>query len=202
VANETQLIGGFNSIISNFFLDVFSKEIIYNGKKIKNLSLETYTHEDEFYVSTHAEKVLLSDSVFMDSLVTTFRARNDSIIYSINWQNDNKDVRNYGDFEGYLSIYSPQRMELKFDHGTLAINDTLWWINESNLLRIDSSEFDFHEVTLYNESQAINVNGKITKNITDTLHIGFSNFDLAGLRPILRRIKIDADGQINGDPVI
>jgi hypothetical protein len=199
VANETQLIGGFNSIISNFFLDVFSKEIIYNGKKIKNLSLETYTHEDEFYVSTHAEKVLLSDSVFMDSLVTTFRARNDSIIYSINWQNDNKDVRNYGDFEGYLSIYSPQRMELKFDHGTLAINDTLWWINESNLLRIDSSEFDFHEVTLYNESQAINVNGKITKNITDTLHIGFSNFDLAGLRPILRRIKIDADGQINGE---
>ncbi|MCD4729261.1 MAG: translocation/assembly module TamB, partial [Bacteroidales bacterium] len=174
-------------------------EIIYNGKKTKNLSLETYTHEDEFYVSANADKVLLSDSVFMDSLITTFRARNDSVIYAINWQNDNKDVQNYGDFDGYLSISSPQKMELKFDHGTLAINDTLWWIKESNLLRIDSSELDFHEVTLYNEAQAIKVNGKITENITDTLHIGFSNFNLAGLRPILRRIKIDADGQINGE---
>lgn len=199
VANETQLIGGFNSTISNFFLDVFSEEIIYNGKKIKNLSVETYTHEDEFYVSIHAKKVLLSDSVFMDSLITIFRARNDSIIYSINWQNDNKDVQNYGDFEGYLSIFSPQKMELKIDHGTLALNDKLWWIKESNLMQIDSSQLDFHEVALYNEVQEIKVNGKIAENTSDTLQIGFSNFDLAGLRPILRRIKIDADGQINGE---
>ena len=199
IANETQIIGGFNSIIDNFFLDVFSKEIIYNGKIIKNLSLETYTHEDGFYVSTHAKKVLLSDSIFMDSLITSVRARNDSVIYTINWQNDDKYVQNYGDIGGYLSFNSRENMELKFYHGTIAINDTLWWINESNLLSIDSTELDFHEITMYNNYQAVKINGKISENTGDTLIIGFSDFNLSGLRPVLRQLKIDAEGKIDGE---
>ncbi len=54
-------------------------------------------------------------------------------------------------------------------------------------------------MAFYNEEQAIRLNGKITENSSDTLQIGFSNFDLEGLQPILRRIKIDASGQIEGE---
>ncbi len=97
IANESQLVGGFNSTINNFFLDAYSSEVIYDGTRIENLSFETYTHEEEFYASTVAEKVLLSDSIYMDNLITTFRARNDSIFFAINWENKNQHFDDYGD---------------------------------------------------------------------------------------------------------
>lgn len=199
IAKESQLVGGYNSIINNFFLDVYSEEIKYNGTVAKNLSLETYTHEDGFFASTMADKILLSDSIYMDNVKTTFRARNDSVLFAINWDNENQNYDDHGEFEGYLSIFNPRKMELKFDQGTLTINDMLWKINSSNLLQIDSTQIDFQNVAFSNDVQAINVNGKITENTSDTLQIGFADFDLELLQPLLRRIKIDAGGQINGE---
>jgi len=198
IADETQLIGGFNSIIKNLFLDAYSSEIVYNKTVVKNLSLETYTHEDGFFVSTMAEKVLLTDSIYMDSLKMTFRARNDSVFYAIDWQNDNQRFEDYGDFEGYLSIFSPYKMKLKFNQGNLALNNKLWQIEESNLIQIDSTDLNFQKIGMSSYEQAVYIEGKITENLNDTLEIGFNNFDLITLQPLLRQIKIDADGQING----
>lgn len=199
IANETQLIGGFNSVINNFFLDAYSNEVIINDININNISLETYAHEEEFYASTIAEKIFFSDSIYMDSIVATFKGKNDTVFYAINWENDNQAFDDYGIFNGYLSIFSPKKMELRFDQGELVLNEQLWTILESNLLKVDSTQIEFLDIALYSDLQAIQINGKVSESSSDTLNIEFSNFDMEGLQPIFRRIKIDADGRINGE---
>ncbi len=47
--------------------------------------------------------------------------------------------------EGYLSIFNPNKMELKFEKSDLVINDKLWKIKESNLLQIDTTQLDFQK---------------------------------------------------------
>lgn len=199
VSSGTHLTGGFNSQIGNLFFDASGDELILFGKKINRWDAEFHISQDKILLNTYAHHVYLSDSLQVDSLKTILTAAKDTLLFSVQWNNNNWETSNYGVLDGYLAFEGQKKMKLKFDKGNIVINDSLWQINSSNLITIDSTDYQFNNMGISSALQALNVNGKLSDNPGDTLVVGFENFNLSSADKFTLRAGIDLDGIINGN---
>jgi len=198
VSQGTKIIGGYNSQINNLFLEGESPVIEYQGKKLENVFMDFYIEDNQLLLSTGSEKLFLSDTINIDSLNILCKAKNDSIHYSISWQNFEHKQDNYADLNGYLAFLGNNKMEFKFNKADITIADTLWSVSPDNLLSIDSNNILFNNLTFNSKVQGVKIDGVVSGNENDTLLLGFDNFDLSNLDLLMRRINIDLDGSING----
>ncbi len=125
VSQGTKIIGGYNSQINNLFLEGESPVIEYQGKKLENVFMDFYIEDNQLLLSTGSEKLFLSDTINIDSLNILCKAKNDSIHYSISWQNFEHKQDNYADLNGYLAFLGNNKMEFKFNKADITIADTL-----------------------------------------------------------------------------
>ncbi len=196
LAEGTQLTGGFNSRISNIFMEGTSDEIIYQGRKFENWKMDFHERDDILFLSNHFNKIFLTDSLSIDSTFIKLEARNDSIQYAVSWK-DNTN-HNFGDLEGYVSILNEKKIELRIEKGRLGLNDTIWNVNPLNYLRIDTTSIYFNNLGFSSNDQGLKVNGKLSHNPSDSLFVNFTDFKLANLNPFLSLLKLEVSGTING----
>jgi hypothetical protein len=198
VSPGTQITGGYNSQIENIFVDGNSEEIIYLGRKLINWNFDFYARQKELYLKTMSEKLMLTDSLYIDSLQLVCAAYNDSLHYKINWNNKNKQLKSQGDLQGYFALLGKNRMEFKLDKGQVVIADTTWRVNPANLIKVDTNFVEFRNLAFTSRHQGVQVNGKISPLPSDTLMLGFKDFDFSNFDLLLKEVDVDIDGQIDG----
>jgi hypothetical protein len=198
IAAGTRITGGFNSEIENLFFDAGSDEITLFGTKLTRWSAEFHIEKDKIMLDTRAGQLFLSDSMQVDSLSVLATAAKDTVIFSVNWVNDRWENSNYGNIHGYVVIDDSKRMRLKFDKGDISVNDSLWVIEPTSLLTIDSGSFQFDNITFSNGMQILSLDGHLSENPADTVVISFSKFNLSNTDKLLENSGIDLDGIIDG----
>jgi len=199
VSPNTVFTGGFNTRINNLFLDGHSPQIIYNGNEIKNWDFDFYIHENEIRLTTGCERLVLTDTLGLDSINIYCAARNDSILYSINWDNIVTTPSNTGNISGFVDFENKHKYKLKFDHADITIADSLWKVSPDNFLSVDTGFIQFKDFAFSNLNQSIGLNGIISLNPNDSILVSFKNFDLENLKIALERMRMDMDGVINGN---
>ncbi len=197
VAPETTISGGFNTRIDNIFMEGSSDEIVYKGKKFKKWTMEFNEENDKLILSNKFDKIFLSDSLNIDSTHILLAARNDTVRYSVFW----KDIsnKNFGDIEGFVSIFNPKKMELKIEKGIIGVNDTLWKVNRANYLGIDTNSIYFNDIGFSSKGQMIKVQGKLSSNPIDSVFVDFTDFKLTNFNPVLKQLNVELSGSINGE---
>jgi hypothetical protein len=199
IAKGTRITGGFNSKINNLFLDASSDEISYSGIRFAKIKAELIGKDNDLLLTTFTEQIFITESLSVDSLHSSVTAGGDSLLYVIKWNNQNWETSNYGDLEGQLVFFSPKDMEFQLKRGEIVINDTIWEINPSNSLRIDSTSIGFRNVGLTSYNQGVFLDGKISNHPEDTLTARFEHFNLSNTDQFLSKSGIDIDGMINGN---
>ncbi len=199
IAPGTRITGGFNSKINNLFMDAGSSEIIYSGIKFKNFNAELLVQNNDLVLTTFSDQVLITDSISIDSIKSSFSLAGDTISFAMKWNNQNWETSNYGDLAGNFVFFSPTDMKFKLTRGEIVINDTIWEINPANNLKIDSTSLTFSNFGLNTSEQGLFLNGKISHNPVDTLTINFDRFNLSNSDKFFIKSGIDLDGLINGN---
>ncbi|RLD58932.1 MAG: hypothetical protein DRJ05_07180, partial [Bacteroidetes bacterium] len=199
VSPNTIFTGGFNTRINNLFMDGRSPGIIYNGTEIKNWDFDFYIHENEIRLTTGCERLVLSDTLGLDSLYLYCAARNDSLLYSINWDNKGITPSNIGNIAGFVDFDNKDRYKMKFDRADITIADSVWRVDPDNFLSVDTGFIQFNDFTFSNLNQSIGLDGIVSSNPYDSILISFDNFDLKNLKIALERMRVDMDGVINGN---
>jgi hypothetical protein len=199
VMPNTVFTGGFNTHINNLFVDGRSPKIIFKGSKLKNWNFDFYFHENEIRMNTGCERLVFSDTLGIDSLKFIAAARNDSVFYSLGWDNEGVSPTNKGDIRGFVNFDNRHKYQLKLQRADITIANSLWQVSKDNYLLVDTGFIHFNDFGFRNREQSIHLNGVISPNPLDSMQVAFEQFDLANLDIVLKRIRMDMGGVINGN---
>jgi hypothetical protein len=87
-------------------------------------------------------------------------------------------------------------MDVALFPSTLALNDMLWSLSESNV-RIEDKRYTINNFTLENEQQQLHINGVISPSTGDTLRCGLRNLSV---EPLMRTLPnpLELSGNVSG----
>jgi hypothetical protein len=199
IAERSNISGGFNSRLKNFYFNGQSSEISYGGITLINWYTGFALSDEFIQFTTGSEEIFFSDTLRADSPKLILTADNNTISYQFSWHDYESSSLTRGDLDGDLKFLGKTRFRLSFNKADIVFADTLWRISPENFVIIDTNYIRFDNFSLATGSQRIHVHGAITTNPIDTLSIEMVRFDLSNFDIILRNSGIDLDGMIDGN---
>jgi len=198
VAERTNISGGYNSRLQNFFFNGHSPEINYGGVTLNNWYCGFAISDEFIQFTTGSEEVFLSDTLRAESPKLILTADNNNIHYQVSWHDFENMSFTRGELDGEFQLLGKTRFKLSFNKADIVFADTLWRISPENFVILDTNYLRFDNFSLATASQRIHVHGSITSNSSDTLIIMMDRFDLSNFDLILKNNGIDLDGMIDG----
>ena len=203
ISKNSFIEGGYNSESGRWTIAGSASEIIISGLRLGNWNLKGFTKDKTLFIETGADHFKLSDSIGIDRLHLAASVGNDSILYNIRWmQDDTRKIKNNGDVKGLLSFVNKPYTENYIFHSRATINDTLWTIDEGNMVRIDSNKIQIDKLSFTNNLQNLLVNGTVSATKGDQLKVAFRNFNISVFNVFTKKSGLNFGGFINGDVIL
>lgn len=198
IAQGTSLKGSYNSAANHLVLDGRSDRLGLYGYVLQNWRVKAGTQNNELQFTTGADKLYLTDSLWLTDFNLVSGTHSDSVNLSLNWDNKAKTRLYKGDIKSFLHFDENNKMDFKILPSQLVISDSVWDVSRANEVFVDSSRITIHELTFEHNKQAISVNGVVSNNKTDEVHLNLTNFNLANLNVLTKPAGLKLRGTISG----
>jgi len=168
-----------------------------SGIDFRNFISKANTSGKELLLSAAASRLDLDDSVHIEHVSFTSNTVTDLVRFSVNWASkaglDSADARlnAKADFKG-------SRIDINILPSLLLIQDTLWKVNEENLITIDTGLVSFDNLAFTHNDEFIRLDGEISENARDELDIILDNFQLSNLNPFIEQQGFKLKGSTKG----
>ncbi|MCX6272047.1 MAG: translocation/assembly module TamB domain-containing protein [Bacteroidetes bacterium] len=198
LAPRSELHGTYNPSenITAFHADAGWIDV--SGVHLSGWSMDASFSAGKMGIKTACEHLDLSDSLGLDRLVLESKAGNDTVSFSVNWQNENQKVKNSGDLKGYLSLIQHDIYRFHFNPSKTIVNDSLWIIPDNNLVTIDSTSIRIDNLLFVSGSEKIKLDGEISPDPQKPMDISLDGFDLSNFDILTLDQDVDFDGLISG----
>lgn len=197
IYNNSVVQGMFNSTSNEFKLNAKAPQIDIYDRAFKQLSIDSRSESERLNILINAQSLQLSDSNSLKKLNFYANASNDSMKFRTQWINDGR-LNNKGKLSGYGAFKAFDKINIHFNPSEIYVEDSLWAINDNNLVSIDSSMIGFSNFALSHGNQSLKVDGLISANESNKLNIDLKNFNLAILNPVFRKDDVKLNGIVNG----
>jgi hypothetical protein len=198
---------------------VFADSIIKIGGKsdlltlknvvFKDLSFNTSVAGSEMTLGINSKSLSLLDQTELKNLSVGLKTIPDNFIFKVNW--DNKDtILNQGNFVARGTVIKNTAgkrwaiLKVDIDSSQIYSDNNLWKLSNSSVL-IDSSAININKLYIISKERYYLVDGSVSENPSDTLHLNFKGIDIAPLNYLIRKknndpgmVPFDFKGQING----
>ena len=194
--------GGQNK---SFHLSAHTKSMQVKGWDFKNLTLDSRSQDTIFALDVNFDKVLtLSDKP--TEYLNRFRLKsltgeNESKLM-VQWNQPNQDTLK-GELislieMGRNDITNNLKTNIFILPGAVSLNDETWHVSQSSVV-IDSSSINFNNLNFYHQQQRMFVDGRITKEPSDTLQVDFSDISLDYANILFPKGNMIFEGKIHGN---
>jgi len=185
----------------------FSADLIgFNNFKIKDVLLKTSTDRWQANIMLSGNEIIFRDSTKADSTVLginkpkfTANILNDSILFKMNWNDEELISRNRGSINGFFKVDSAKSGELRITHADLIVNDSIWNIEKGNRIVVNEDYTLIENLVVSLGAQQIALNGHVPLYEADSLQVKFVQWDLSNFDLLTRGSGIDLDGIITGE---
>ena len=192
IAPGTVINGRYNESSNEFNLTGSSKEIDVSAKKIKNWSINATGDESSLVFRSRCDTFYLGDSLYAADFKLRGNMSRDTVHYKIEW---NDDSANFGNIPGYIGFPDKSKIVFKFSHPVISMIDSVWKVNNDNLIVYDSSRWEVKSFTISHSNQSfISLQGAAGRSAADKLNISIHNINLASLK--LGNTPLE--GEVNG----
>lgn len=201
LSSNTTLKGFYHSGLQTLSVKGVFPEIDANGITVKNAIFESKSTENKILIDILAKQIIQSDSFFVDDFKISSVVENDAISTKINWLNNDIKTRTEGNFNILTLFNSPNDFSTRFSDSYLYVSDTLWTINENNLIAYKKDkdvEVLIQSLGISAGHQSILIDGKISGKPTDQLDVALTNFNLYNIQKLIPENIIKIQGTING----
>jgi TamB, inner membrane protein subunit of TAM complex len=203
---------------------IFADSVININGKTDQLTFKNNVFQDfsfDAMVEGSALKADISSSTLsllkqsdLKDFAIRLNTRPDNFNFRINW--DNKDtLLNKGSFlaNGTVEKTDPGKkyaiLKVDIDSSRIYVDNNLWKLSHSSIL-IDSSSISVSRLFMKSKDRSYLIDGSVSENPKDTLHLDFRGIDIAPLNYLLSRrknndpqmIPLDFKGQLNGKILI
>ena len=206
---DKSYINGSVTPDSSIRINSYSKLLTINNLTIKDFRFDANVTGSELSAGiTTASLAILGQSEqkgFSIGLTT----KPDNFIFTANWDNKDK-ILNQGNIIARGSITKNTAgigkgnaiLKVDIDSSELYSRNTLWKISNSVIL-VDSNAININRLFISSKDRFYLVDGSVSNNPADTLHLEFKGIDIAPLNYLVNNndstaIPLDIKGRLNG----
>lgn len=197
IPNGAVLNGTFASDSNVSTINGYAKTIQYQKIKANNLIIDETTEDKQMNIFLTSDRIDLSDSLFVLNVNVANILRNDSL--NLNIKLSDKDASNQLDLNGLIEFNGDSLARLNILPSDLVINREVWRIQEKVQIRFDEGKALINNFGLFRDNQFISANGVISSDPADELRVGFKQFKLTTINPLLKAAGIRLKGELNGE---
>ena len=192
--------GSFDSGKNYFKAEIAANQSSYGEIDIINLSVLGETFAETIYFTIQSDQLSYKGKTSLNQLIINTVTHKDLSDFTIHWDNNKKiQSKQYsGDISGKLKFSKGKPLHVFFEESTLVLNDSLYRITKSSNFVIDTGYIWVKEFTLESNSQALMVEGRISKDPMDIIQISFINVRASTFYDLTEPYGINAEGSING----
>lgn len=191
IAQGTNVKGYYKEKSDDFFLNCQSPLVEWNGRKAKNLVVNATAYGKKLNIRANSDTLSISDSLYAAGFNVHAGIANDTIRYSVNWNND---TSNHANIPGFIAFTKGAQTVFKVIDPVIDLADSSWQLNKENLLTIDSSGTTAQDIIFYHNQQYISIMGKLSDKRKDEMIINFHKFNLEDLLVTAPTFKGTVDG--------
>ena len=188
----------------NLSFDAHSTKISLSSTTIENLTFDADFDTIQGSLLISSDEIILLQANEQDSIPFSLQnfyinslVQNDSIRLRMEWNDESKKDHNTGFITAFASLSKFPDISLGIRENNLLINDTVWKLHSNNQIIIDSTGYTIRDFGFASSSQRLDINGRISSNINDTLTGQFSELNLSLLDFFLPE-EIRFRGFLNG----
>ncbi|MDO9580914.1 MAG: translocation/assembly module TamB domain-containing protein [Bacteroidales bacterium] len=199
---------------------IFPDSLITIGGKTNSLTIKNNTFKDfslnaiisgsELTLDINSSSLKLLGQSELKGFSVDFTTKPDNFIFRVDWDKKDKTM-NRGNFIARGTIAKDTS---KTENATLTVNidssdvysqNNLWKVSQSTI-RIDTSSININELYISNNDRYYLIDGSVSKDPADTLHLDFNDIDISPLNFLVNRrrgndpnmIPINFKGNLNG----
>lgn len=183
-------------------LNVLSKSIILNNNSFKDIRLDAQNSASSLDIAINSSDIAVGGLEFKNIAVNNSIQNNDILTTVSYYNNEAHKGQNKLAIDSKITNnnYSDKNqigLDINIQPSSIIFNDSVWKFSPSRII-IDSGRIAVNNFKFYNNSQFLNVEGAISKNINDTLKINLNDYDLRGLNHFSQNIGYDITGTVSG----
>ena len=181
-------------------LNVFghANEFVLAGNRFDNWTLKGEKQQQAYHFDVVSDRTFLTDSIFVDRLRLASVIRHDSVFIAIDWSNQDISRQNFANIESYGRFFNRKQSEWRFLPSFAMVNDSLWQIDTSAHICIDSSFVKVENFKIFRNQEYVLANGTLSPRPEDHLYVEFNDFDIYYLAELLKVDELNFDGILNG----
>jgi len=192
IAPGTKIDSRYNESTNAFILNGSSAEIGLSAKKFKNWRIDATGDESTLAFKMGCDTLYVSDSLYGAQFKLRGNINQDTVHYTIGWNNDSA---NFANIPGYVGFPDKSKIVFKFLNPVISMVDSVWKINNDNLIVYDSSRLEIKSFTISHSNQSfISLEGAVGKTRKDGLDININDINLASLK----LGGSELEGELNG----
>lgn len=191
----TYLNASFSSDKYTANFTAFSPNVVYKGLKISNIEVHENADDKAFVLNLTADRVSISDSIYLQKISINNILANDSLRFTINVSEPN--AANHLILNGNIHFAHNTPAFITFQESSIIFNNKNWNLNKDAILQISKGKIYVSNLLLDQDVQQIKVDG-IISNEKDNLNIKFNQFSLESLNGFSNPIGINLKGNLNG----
>lgn len=187
-----------------FELNARADNMRFKNWNFKNLLLESHSQDSSFALNINFDQVITEGEnpihYLHDFRLKSLTGYNKSKFLT-RW-NEPGTQQQKGELISLIDLERNKktgnlRTNLFLLPGDIHINGQTWHVAQSSVV-IDSSSYNFNDLSFYHQDQRMFVNGLITKDPTDTLKVEFSQLTLDHANVLFPKNNLVFNGTING----
>jgi len=176
--------------------NAFSPFVSYQGINLQNLSINENADDNAFSLNLKADKIFLTDSIFVDNIEINNVLSKDSLLFNI--KGAEETAQNYMRMNGNIHFAHNKPAYIKFEESTIVLNHEPWIFNTDAEMRVSKGKFYLNNLVASQGNQRVEFNG-VLSNEDDKLEIQFSRFNLHSLETFTKPMGVHLDGELNGN---
>ncbi len=201
LSKNSTLDGFYHSETQSLSVKANFPVIITNGITLHNTKVDGRTNDKQILFDVDVDKIIQSDSLYVDNFKASSIVFNDTILTNIDWKNVDSIALTKADLNLITVFKSPTNFTSHLSNSFLYVSDTLWTVNENNYIefkKTDTTEIAVRSLGFNAQNQNILIDGKISGKPNDQIDVALTNFNLYNIQKIIPNKLLQLQGTING----
>lgn len=200
ISNKASLRGHLNTNENILQVSGGLDYLKYDYLKFENLIIDGENDKNVFDFNIASSKAYINDSININNIAISNAIKNDSIQFNIKLAD--KWSPNQLDLNGLFSISSKNPI-LNFLPSEILIDSQQWVLEDSFEVEFaENKKIYVSDFEIKNGNQLLSAKGVISKEFEDQLSIDFQNVSLKSFNQILKKYKVNIQGELNAQTKI
>ena len=195
VSSGTKLYGRYNSLDSDFELNLDSDMLLYKNFSFSSVDVSQQIKNGDINAKYTVQSVQIGDSINIDNVSFKSIGVNNHLESHLTWDPTSTYA---SDIYWMTDIVSSDIVSISIKPSTFSINQKEWNLMDSSEILISGTDLQIDDLTLQRGMQSIQINGCVSDANYDGIKLTLSNIDLSELDQIFY-LNAGMEGQLNGE---